>query len=260
MSKIAGIGIGAALLTGLAWAVWTFWMQPTPLIESQTAVTTAADGAEESEPARPKRVPPRGRLVDVGTTSPPSAESPVTPTPGEAPAADPDEMVRWTMLYDRLMRPLATVLDDIDFNGIEQERCVELQRTFRRVLSEIGTCPDAEAESFFEPAFTNLHEVADACRAADETRWSTSLLETKRLIYRAQILLDERYQYLGISELELDSAIGVTRSPESISGRYLMDEAQQGFGGDFAASEDGDTGSDSDPALEEELFRRLGDG
>ena len=163
--------------------------------------------------------------------------------------ADAREMERWTDLYDELMRPLALVLDDIDFGGIEQPRCVELQRAFRRVLSEIETCPDAEIEAFLEPAYTNLHEVANACRGEDETRWSTSLLETKKLIYKAQVLLDERYRYSGVSELELDSAIGVERSPESISGRYLQDEATRQLESEYARD-----------GVEERLFGGLSDG
>ena len=253
---MAGVGFVVLVLAATAWLSRPLW-QPAPPAPSpdQGTASAAAEETADTE-VKPRPVAPRGRLVDVdGPRKPPAAEaSPET----AAPAADPEAVERWSLLYDRLMRPLATALDDIDYNGITQNRCVELQRTFRKVLSEIETCPDPEVESFLEPAYTNLHEVAAACRGEDEVLWSTSLLETKRLVYRAQILLDERYHYLGISELELDSAIGVQRSPESISGRYLLDKEEQEWNAGFEPLGDGSESNDKD--IEEELFGRMGDG
>ena len=145
----------------------------------------------------------------------------------------PEQIKPWTEEYIQWMAPLALQLDEIDFEGIDQSRCRDLQKHLRSVESNIPECPDSEVENLLGLALPILHSSADACRGDNEERWASSLLEAKKLIHKAQVLLDERYRFAGISELELESAIGVQRSPSSISGRWLIEMEEKGVGQTF---------------------------
>ena len=106
--------------------------------------------------------------------------------------------------------------------------------------------PDPEINDFLEPTRQLVNSVANACRGRAEDRWAANLVEIKRLMHEAQVLLDKRYQYARISELELESAVGVERSTESISGRWLADQAQKELDAEFSDDFEDDEFSEDD--------------
>ena len=150
-----------------------------------------------------------------------------------APAVDSNDprerMRRWhEEHYLELMIPLAEALEEIDFEGLDSAPCGELDRYMRDAERGIPTAPDPEIESIFRPGMSAFVMATRACSDQDESTWAFGLLQGKRATHRAQELMDERYGLAGILELELESEIGVQRSPESITGRYLQEGGQLG--------------------------------
>lgn len=203
--------------------------------------------------------------------TPMSEEEAADPSANEAGASESQEpspqdeaqaMSAWTESYSQWMSPLGHSLDEVDFDGMSPDRCRALQSSLRAVEKNLDPCPDKEVEAFLESALPLLHGAANSCRDQNEQEWAENLVEAKRLTHQAQVLLDKKYRFAGISELELESAIGVQRSAESISGRWL--QAQQGdffdlegeageddFAEDFEDS-DGAPGGDFEDFLEED--------
>ena len=132
-------------------------------------------------------------------------------------------MKRWLDLYAELMAPLALALDEIDFEGFTVERCRQLQGSVRRASQELTKAPDPEVADLLAPSFRSFTSAAKACTDKDEGAWAFNLLAGKEATHETQVLLDERYRYGGILELELESAIGEERSDASMSGRFLLD-------------------------------------
>ena len=214
--------------------------------------------AEEPTASSPQAEPPAGAAgrPRAGGVLPPKAETPSSgPTTQRAASEVPvshEALDEWTAAYSQWMTPLALQLDEIDFEGIAQSRCRKLQKALRAVQNELPECPDTEIQGFLDPALTILRDTADACRAQDENLWASGLLEAKRLIHEAQVLLDERYRFAGISELELESAIGVQRSPDSISGKWLQARGEQSGTDGFDDFPD-DDGNFEDGSLEDDF-------
>ena len=148
----------------------------------------------------------------------------------EADSADPRErMRRWhEEHYLELMIPLAEALEEIDFEGLDTAPCEVLEVHMQDAERGIPTAPDPEIESIFRPGMSAFVMAVRACADQDEGTWAFGLLQGKRATHRAQELMDERYGLAGILELELESEIGVQRSPESITGRYLQEGGELG--------------------------------
>ena len=184
-------------------------------------------------------------LDDSGTLGPIQASGAETETPGSeagpgaeaGPDTDADSgssggevdlerqaLLAWHETYEELMSPVAFLLDEVDFDGFETGRCRRLTAAVSRANLELPSCPDSEIEEILRPGLGAFSQAADACGSRDEQAWSFNLLEGKRSTHAAQVMLDERYSLSGILELESESALGVERSPESMSGRFLQGE------------------------------------
>jgi hypothetical protein len=132
----------------------------------------------------------------------------------------------WIATYDSVMRPIATLVEDIDFNGVRRGACRELQKQAERANSQLKHAPDEEVEILLRPAFEAFLEAGNACVVGDEVLWSVHLLQGKDHTHETQLLLDERYRYVGPYELEQEEALGHGRSTDTISGRYLAGELE----------------------------------
>ena len=229
-----GLKIAAGILVAvgvvvLGWIAWKQWMPSSDDATANAVVEDSGLGDEVAQTERKPPPPPKLKNRREGGTLPPSAPETIdTVDSGAEPTEVTAEVIQpWTEEYLQWMSPLALALDEIDFEGIQQTRCRDLQKNLRAAESNISECPDSEIESLLRLALPILHSSADACRGENEDRWASSLLEAKKLTHKAQVLLDERYRFAGISELELESAIGVQRSPSSISGRWLIEHGDK---------------------------------
>lgn len=253
--KIAAGLLAAVGVAVLAWLAWNQWM---PSADDATANAAIEDlGPEDQvfETEREPPSPPKLKNRREGGTLPPAAPEATNADSGtestDVPEVTAEVIQPWTEEYLQWMSPLALVLDEIDFEGIAQTRCRDLQKNLRAAESNISECPDSEVEALLKLALPILHAGADACRGESEDRWASSLLEAKKLIHKAQVLLDERYRFSGISELELESAIGVQRSPSSISGRWLIEKGDQ-------LSDSGSEDDDLETLLDQDGFEEGG--
>ncbi|MEL7061561.1 MAG: hypothetical protein AAGN46_16165, partial [Acidobacteriota bacterium] len=132
------------------------------------------------------------------------------------------EMQQWLNAYDDAARPLATVIEEIDFEGFDDQLCAEYQEA----LLEFRRLPDAadpEIDELIKSSVRTLRRAGAACRAANENDWALHVTQTKRATHVAQRLMDDRYAYQGPLELELESAEGQVRSEASMTGRFLAD-------------------------------------
>lgn len=151
---------------------------------------------------------------------------PAEPAPTASRAAAAEEAIRrqmntWISTYDTVMRPIAELVEAIDFSELRQGSCLELQRQAEKANRQLKVAPDDEVELLLRPAFESFLEAGRACSAGNEVDWSVHLLQAKDHTHETQILLDERYRYVGPFELEQEEALGHQRSLETISGRYL---------------------------------------
>lgn len=135
----------------------------------------------------------------------------------------------WLSRYADLMRPLGSALDEVDFGGLEEARCNALRIALRRARA-LEPAPDPQLDEVLRPAFEELDAALEACLSGNEDLWAIQLLQAKESTHATQVLMDERYGYGGVLELELESAIGVDRSRESISGRFLEKEKEAELG------------------------------
>ncbi|MEM1183296.1 MAG: hypothetical protein AAGM22_33440 [Acidobacteriota bacterium] len=137
--------------------------------------------------------------------------------------ADEEEMAEWVEDYADVMGTLAVTLDEIDFEGMETERCQSLRRQLSAARRRLGNSPDADVDKLLAKAFNAFGEGVAACRNGDEPAWALALLNGKAATHEAQEVMDRRYLYRGVLELELESETGAVRSTASISGRFLDD-------------------------------------
>ena len=160
-----------------------------------------------------------------GTTaeSEPEPRSPELEEVIEEGVEDIEKMEAWLEDYDDYMGRLGLTLDEIDFDGISDGRCRQLRRNLTEVSGKLGKSPDAEIDLLISRAIASFNEALKACRDEDAPAWALALLAGKELTHEAQQLMDRRYLYRGVLELELESATGEERSPESISGRFLSE-------------------------------------
>lgn len=137
------------------------------------------------------------------------------------------KMNGWIATYDSVMRPIATLVEDIDFNGLRRGACMELQRKAENANSQLKHAADEEIEILLRPAFEAFQMAGNACVVGDEVLWSVHLLQGKDHTHETQLLLDERYRYVGPYELEQEEALGHNRSLDTISGKYLAGELEE---------------------------------
>ena len=133
----------------------------------------------------------------------------------------------WISTYDSVMRPIAAQVEEIDFSELGRGTCLELQRQAEKANEQLKMAPDQEVEILLRPAFEAFLNAGRACSRSDELQWSIHLLQAKDHTHETQILLDERYRYVGPFELEQEEALGHQRSLETITGRYLAGELDQ---------------------------------
>lgn len=251
--KIAAGILAAVGVAALAWMGWSSWMPSSDGAAAISEVEELTPDDEVDQTERQPPPPPKLKNRREGGTLPPAPPETTTATPGAESTEVTAEVIQpWTEEYLQWMSPLALALDEIDFEGIAQARCRDLQKNLRAVESNVSTCPDSEVENLLKLALPILHSSADACRGESEDRWASSLLEAKKLIHEAQVLLDEKYRFAGISELELESAIGVQRSPSSISGRWLIEKGDS-LDNDGFADDDLETLLDQDGFEDDEF-------
>ncbi|MEO1087302.1 MAG: hypothetical protein AAFY88_23955, partial [Acidobacteriota bacterium] len=86
-----------------------------------------------------------------------------------------------------------------------------------------GTSPDDDVARLVGQAFGAFSDGRQACRGKDEPSWALALLNGKAATHEAQQIMDRRYLYRGVVELELESETGAERSTESMSGRFLAE-------------------------------------
>ena len=236
--KFLAAAFGVVAVAGLGWLAWNQWMPSTETSPSADTADLDPPDEEKGSARKTAKANPSPKIKNrrEGGTLPPEKPPEIAESSGSTTqdvVVTPEQIKPWTEEYIQWMAPLALQLDEIDFEGIDQSRCRDLQKHLRSVESNIPECPDSEVENLLGLALPILHSSADACRGDNEERWASSLLEAKKLIHKAQVLLDERYRFAGISELELESAIGVQRSPSSISGRWLIEMEEKGVGQTF---------------------------
>lgn len=232
---IAG-GVAVALILGLGAGWWLFGRSDTagesPGGEPADAAAVEPAGSEgttsrEDDAGESARTPARrqkGLFEAPAAPAPAPPSTPIAERETRPPAgASEGDMKAWIETYGDRMGPVALALDEIDFDGFDPDRCRRLQRAVKRAGEDLGGAPDSEVDALLAPSFRAFTAAAQACRGEDEGAWSFNLLAGKEATHEAQVLLDERYQYGGILELELESAIGEERSEASMSGRFLLD-------------------------------------
>lgn len=192
--------IWVVVIAAILGAGWWFGTQNKSAVDEMPADAAPADSAADS--AEPASGPALDRAA--------AAED-----------AMRRQMNTWIATYDAVMRPLADLVEEIDFDTLGRGSCLELQKQAEKANSDLRVAPDDEVELLLRPAFESFVEAGRACSAKNEVDWSVHLLQAKDHTHETQLLLDERYRYVGPFELEQEEALGHERSVDTISGRYL---------------------------------------
>ncbi|MEM8930028.1 MAG: hypothetical protein AAGE94_02570 [Acidobacteriota bacterium] len=247
-SRLVLLSIVLTVLGIGGWAGWTWWSNST----SNPPLT-----GPEITPLEPDRPTANQAAAVDGSPAPPSNR----PAESESGPVE-DAVIRpWLTSYEELMNPVARALDEIDFGGFDNARCQALRATLTRA-NKLEPCPDTRIEALVRPAFEPFSDAWDACRSKDEDAWSRNLLDGKSATHDAQALMDRTYGFAGVLELELEGAIGVERSIESISGRYLVNTPGFGFDDNFPEDglDDGYPDDDFDDGYPDDDFDDSGEG
>lgn len=163
---------------------------------------------------------PSGRAVPAAPTGTSRAED--EPEEDERSASPRQQMEEWhEKHYMERMVPLAASLEAVDFGGLDPALCEALRDDLRAAERDIPVAPHSEIENTFRPGLVAFAQARQACFTRDEQQWAFHLLQGKRATHRAQEMMMDRYQLPGVLELELESEVGIERSLESISGRFL---------------------------------------
>jgi hypothetical protein len=166
--------------------------------------------------------------ADPGSTDPGNVDPGIAalPAPAAAGAGEPGEgkpsMVAWLDLYRDYFGPIGLLFEKIDYEGFNPPAvCDDLQLAISAAREGLPTAPDEQLEYEVRVCFDPLQQTAEACQEHDSQRWSAALLGAKACTHRAQARMVDDHGFAGLLELELESAQGIDRSTQSMSGRYL---------------------------------------
>ncbi|MEM6795030.1 MAG: hypothetical protein AAF725_13715 [Acidobacteriota bacterium] len=195
--------------------------RPEPRTLDELFEREAQEEAAAGEPAAaaPPRVEAEGGDGDLGAAGDGDFGS-GDPEPGAEEVSALD-MADWLDSYDEVMSSVGSSVEEIDFDGFQNNRCRQLRNQVGTAQKQLKDPADREIGRLVAGGLAAFLAAGRACTEKDVESWAVAVLEGKGLTHDAQKLMDDRYGYRGILELELESAVGVERSLDSMTGAFL---------------------------------------
>ena len=217
----AGIFAALIIIGAASVAAWSHYQNQGSSASSEPAEAVAS---EDDEPARSAGGAGDADRADRADDTTSADDVAVTQFESdESTEVDYALIEPWLNDYTEYMTPLGAALDVVDYQGLSLGNCKALGQHLATARDEMIPAPDRTINRMVSEALAVFDTGLKKCHEADEEEWAKFFIKGKVLTHQTQELMNDRYQYHGVVELEHEPMNDDERPTISISGRYLAE-------------------------------------